>query len=103
MVKSSIIIDLKYYVISGNNEDIISYVLSVDPLSTIIISLTFIVWFKTEFIALFNNSHLLYVGITIDMSMTFWIFDINKFFVFRVFYQNILNYRLYDEIFVYQL
>ena len=75
----------RIYVILGNNEDIISYVLSVDPLSTIIISLTLIVWSKTEFIALFNKSHLLYVGITIDMSATFWIFDINNFFVLRPF------------------
>ena len=32
------------YIISGNNEDIILYELSVDPLSTTIISLTLIVW-----------------------------------------------------------
>ena len=53
------------------NEEIISYVLSVEPLSTTIISLTHILWFKTELIALFNNSHLLCVGITTDISVTF--------------------------------
>ena len=67
------------------NEEIISYVLSVEPLSTIIISLTQIVWFKTELIALLSNSHLLYVGITIDMSAIFLIFDINNIFVLRPF------------------